>query len=83
MKLGYEKNLERRTRQATTLTGHPKIGKNHCKSPHLFRDQRRRKGPRIRGKPDLPTMLDDGIRGDGEVHADIAGGVHPKQNKIG
>jgi hypothetical protein len=81
--LGYEKNLEPKTRQAATLTGHPKIGKNCRKSPHLFRDQRRREGPWIRGKPNFLTMLDDGIRRDREVHVHLAGGMHPKLSKTG
>ena len=66
---------------APTLTGHPNIIKKYRKSAHLFRGRRQRKGPRILGKPDLLTMFDDGIRRDGEVHVDLAGGVHPKLSK--
>ena len=66
---------------APTLTGHPKIMKKYRISTHLFRGRRWRKGPRILGKPDLRAMLDDGIRRDGEVHVDLAGGVHPELSK--
>ena len=68
-------------RPAATLTGHSKIGKKYRKCPHLFRDRRRRERPRKRGKPDFLAMLDDGIGRDGEVHVDLARGMHPKLSK--